>query len=260
MLMVSNLINPTLEKPLNIGCADAFLSSSGESLQIDWSTDEQFGGYNLFKKGNRVYLDNEQTTRSTVGAILKKAFLEMLYIEYESLERIETPMTYEQCRDYFRTPANQFTVYLTPHQQFEDDNSLCLGYFFKSNLEEVVICIKKDKLPVKEIHEDENSYIGTYIQRNDWQDMFENAMKVTWKRVLNKEPEFLPTYKDVQFVNLFFEDGNIDIYWKTPFESGRLSLAPHAYLSVMEINTFGKSREFVMQVLDSMIKKIVLTD
>ena len=233
----------------------------GGHLSINWGIEDfGFGQYSLRKKDNNISVANEYTSKETVTAVIKQAFAEMFYSENTSLQELIEDLNYDQTAKYFYRDPKYCKFWMQPHSQSEDTSYVYQTYFVNNNFEEIKIVFNKAKFPCENT---DNFTVSDLLQEGHWSDMFVGASKVNWKIINdtgvieNKMADEPCSFKDMIWDR---DSQEMHFLWESNTNSGFIAIKNHSYLPLVEIKTFGKTKDFIFKLIDSMMGQAELED
>lgn len=229
-------------------------------LSISWGIEEfGFGQYSLSKKYGVISISNECNGKKTVTAVIKQAFDEMFYSENTTLESVSENLNYEQTAKCFYRDPKYTKFWMQPHSQSQDEKYVYQSYFIGNNFEEIKITFDKNKFPSEN---EDNFTISNLLQESNWDSMFVSATKVNWQVINGSKNSQDKIDENCEFVNMLWDESEQEMhfYWKNQSESGFIAIKNHSYLPLVEIKTFGKNKNFIFNLIDSLMVHAELED
>lgn len=235
--------------------ANSFLSWGG--IQVNWGiTEFGFGEFIYYTKDNLLHCSSERCGKETVTAVLKKAFWDMIYSNFERLEFKDKNLSLKQAKAQFAVTDKGFRVFRTPHKKIKINGKIYLSFFEKSNFVELCLVFDEKIFPKHE----EMFALSDFIEAGIWEDYFVSATERTWAKVSFTEMQ--PAHKP-ELLKAYFQKENekqLMLLWETKDEKGFFIIENDNDISASRIYTFGKDRDFVLKVIETLTEDVVLID
>ena len=235
--------------------ANSFLSLGG--IQVNWGiTEFGFGEFVYYTKDEKLHCSNETCGPATVTAVLKKAFWDMIYSNFERLEFTDKNFTLKQATAQFAVSDRGFRIFRTSHKNVKINGKIHLSFFEESNFVEYCLVFDEKIFPQHE----EMFALSDFIEAGQWGELFVSAVERTWTKVNHAE---MKTSSQPEVMKASFQkenDKQLKLLWESTDEKGFFIIENDTDVSANRIYTFGKDREFVLKVIQKLTENIVLID
>lgn len=235
--------------------ANSFLSWGG--IQVNWGiTEFGFGEFVYYTKDNLLYCSSERCGQETVTAVLKKAFWDMIYSNFESLKFKDKSLTIKETTTQFSTGDKGFRIFRTPHKNVKINNKIYLSFFEESNFVEYCLVFDEKIFPQHE----ECFALSDFIEAGQWGNLLVSATRRTWTKTNYLK---MKNSSDSIILKAYFKkenDNQLKLFWESDNEKGFFIIENDKDVSANRIYTFGKNKDFVSKVIDKLTENIVLID
>lgn len=231
------------------------------NLSINWGISSfGFGQFNFYTKNNKTFCDNEMCGINTVSAVLKKAVWDMIYTEYEELSLNSIDLSKKEAQEIFAIGKNGFRILRHAQSRKIIDGILFLSYFDINTYTKTNLIFDSKTFP--DLTDDANAdfILSEYLEQEEWEG-FIKADNIVWSKTCIKEDLMMDKNPELILeANIQIENEEIKIHWKTSKNSGYFLINNNPYVIDCNINTFGQSKFFVMDVLNKAMENVILCD
>jgi hypothetical protein len=247
------------DKPRLVRSATAYSYRNG--LQIYWGISNfGFGDFSFYIKEEKTFCHNEACGPKTVGTVLKKAVWDMIYKGVDVLTPKSNPITREEAQSLFAIGSGGFRIYRNAHSRAVIDSKLYVCYFEKSNLIKTTLVFDNKTFPDLIDEGSADFVLSEYLEQPQW-DCFIEAFQTEWVKTTEAENFAYDDTANVTGAKFVKAQGEgIELHWESNKGSGRIAIENHPDVQVCVIDTSGKSKQFVMNILDKAMEGVTLHD
>ena len=200
----------------------------------------------------------------TVGTVLKKAVWDMTYKEFESLHSDDYPVSKEEAQKLFAIGKGGFRIYRNAHTREVIDDKLIVTYFEKSNYIKTTLIFDNKTFPDLIDDESADFVLSEYLENPQW-NCFISAFQTVWTKTFtgavdSAQAQWDNTEEILEAKFVKPEGQGIGLEWKSNKGQGSIAIENHSEVQGCVIDTFGKSKQFVMNVLDKAMEGVILHD
>lgn len=242
-----------------VSSATAYSNRNG--LQIYWGVSNfGFGEFIFYIKDGQTFCDNEACSSKTVGTVLKKSVWDMVYKDFDTLESITSAISEDDAHSLFAIGKGGFRIYRNAHTRDVIDDKLYISYFEKSNYIKTTLVFDNRTFPDLIDEESADFVLSDYLEQTKWEH-FIKAYQTAWiKTVLTEQIALDDTEKIVSTKFVKPKGEGIEIHWTSNKSNGQITIKNHPDVQGCVIETFGKAKLFVMNVLDKAMEVVILHD
>lgn len=239
----------------------ATVYSNSNGLQIYWGINNfGFGEFSFYVKDCETFCHNEMCGSKTVGTVLKKAVWDMVYQGFDTLESTTSDISEEDAHSLFAIGKGGFRIYRNAHTRSVVDEKLYVSYFEKSNYTMTTLVFDNKTFPDLIDEESADFVLSDYLEKSQWEH-FVKAYQTTWIKNVVTEEIGLDNIEKIVSAKFVKPGGEgIEIHWTSNKGNGQITIENHPDVQGCMIETFGKSKLFVMNVLDKAMESITLHD
>ena len=239
----------------------ATVYSNRNGLQIYWGINNfGFGEFSFYVKDGETFCYNEMCGSKTVGTVLKKSVWDMVYQGFDTLESTTSAISEEDAHSLFAIGKGGFRIYRNAHTRSLIDEKLYVSYFEKSNYIKTTLVFDNKTFPDLIDEESADFILSDYLEQPKWEH-FIKAYQTTWiKTAVTEEIGLDDTEKIISAKFVKPEGEGIEIHWASNKCNGHITIENNPEVQSCIVDTFGKSKLFVMNVLDKAMEDITLQD